>query len=677
MLLTNSFGELAKAQETIWLPPINVTATRLSNGITGASTTVLTAQDIERSPARTVQEVLATIPGVQIRSLYGGVNGAGTSVDLRGFGAFATANTLVLVNGRRLNDLDLAGVDLSTIPRESIERIEVTRGNSGAVLYGDNAVGGVVNIITKTALAKPFAMRAEGGVGSFNQREGNVSASVVSGPFSATAFGNAFTSDGYRQNNQLTQYNGIGEVRYTTPDFSAFFNLSGDDQRLGLPGARRVTPAINELVTDRRGAATPFDYAEKQGLNATAGFSARLGEGAELIVDGGIRNKHQQGSFFGNLPLSPFGASFVDSTLQTWSFTPRLKIETPLLGMNSAIVTGIDYYDASYDSSRSQYRNTAPGHVYALNQGSFAAYWQQTVSVLPSTDISYGARIQRTSLTARDAFNPSAPNASGAQATPLDSNETQHALHVGLEHRLNDNLTVFARAARAFRTPNVDERLVTGPAFNPITFAAIPQNFQLKTQTSHDVEAGVRFRAGNLDLQTSVYDMELTNEIHFNPVNFYNYNLDPTRRYGSETSASLRLNDAVRLLGSFSYTRAVFRAGPFEGKDVPLVSRTSGSAGLSWNAWQNYLVVDALVRFWGPRRFDNDQANRQPLIPRNATLDVKLSGEYQNMFWSFAVSNVFDTLYYDYGIASATALGVFNAYPLPGRTFVLKAGVTF
>lgn len=162
MLLTNSFGELAKAQETIWLPPINVTATRLSNGITGASTTVLTAQDIERSPARTVQEVLATIPGVQIRSLYGGVNGAGTSVDLRGFGAFATANTLVLVNGRRLNDLDLAGVDLSTIPRESIERIEVTRGNSGAVLYGDNAVGGVVNIITKTALAKPSPCAPKG-----------------------------------------------------------------------------------------------------------------------------------------------------------------------------------------------------------------------------------------------------------------------------------------------------------------------------------------------------------------------------------------------------------------------------------------------------------------------------------------------------------------------------------
>ena len=74
---------------------------------------------------------------MQITTLYGGVNGAQTSVDVRGFGAFATANTLLLINGRRVNDIDLQGVDFSTIPRDSIERIEITKGNSGAVLYGD------------------------------------------------------------------------------------------------------------------------------------------------------------------------------------------------------------------------------------------------------------------------------------------------------------------------------------------------------------------------------------------------------------------------------------------------------------------------------------------------------------------------------------------------------------
>ncbi|MFX6803836.1 TonB-dependent receptor, partial [Acinetobacter baumannii] len=85
------------------------------------------------------------------------------------------------------------------------------------------------------------------------------------------------------------------------------------------------------------------------------------------------------------------------------------------------------------------------------------------------------------------------------------------------------------RAARAFRTPNVDERVVTGPAFGgAFPFPPIPHNFELKTQTSYDVEGGIRIHGGPLDIQTSYYDMHLKNEIHYNPVSFYNYNLDPT-----------------------------------------------------------------------------------------------------------------------------------------------------
>jgi iron complex outermembrane recepter protein len=654
------------------------TAVRQFSGIVGTSATVITADEIAHSPAQTLSEIIAQVPGVQLTSLYGGVNGVKTGVDLRGFGAFATANTLVLINGRRLNDIDMAGVDFSTIPRDSIERIEITRGNSGAVLYGDNAVGGVINIVLKNGVGgPPVAIRAEAGVGSFNQRMASVSAATNFGPWSTSFYGSGIKSDGYRANNALDQRNGVGNVNYTTPGLTAFLTVSGDDQKLGFPGGRLVDPSIglNELVTNRSGTATPFDYGNQQGANATAGFTKTLLNGVDLIVDGGVRDKKQQAAFF-----NPFGSSYVDSHLQTWSLTPRLSLKNPIFGIPSTILTGVDYYDATYHSERPASQGTPPIHTYDLSQRTLAGYWQQTVGLLPSTDFSYGARIQNTTLSARDLLN-NPPSCAvfftcSAQNLPLDSSETQHALHIGIEHRFNDAFTVFGRAARAFRTPNVDERLSSGPSLDPF-FNTIPGDFRLKTQTSQDIEAGFRITRGPVAMQSSIYNMDLENEIHFVPALFYNVNLDPTRRYGSETSASLRLSDSVLLRGGVAYTRAVFREGLYAGNDVPLVSRYTVSGGVTWNIWQNFLVADATVRGWSERFMDNDQNNTQRRIPADATVDFKLSGEYEHFFWSLSVNNLLNALYYDYAIASTFTDGRFSAYPLPGRTYMVKAGATF
>jgi iron complex outermembrane receptor protein len=659
--------------------PGSGTTNRQFAGIVGAATTVITAADIAHSPAQTLPEIIAQVPGVQLTSLFGAVNGAKTSVDLRGFGAFATANTLVLINGRRLNDIDMAQVDFATIPINSIERIEITKGNSGAVLYGDNAVGGVINIVTKNGVGGPPAtMRFEGGAGSFNQRQGSISTAVNAGPWSSSLYGYGIKSDGYRDNNALALRSGIGNINYTTPDLAAFFTVTGDDQKLGLPGGRLVdqNAGINQLVTDRKGAATPFDYANQQGASATAGFTKTLMNGVDLIVDGGVRDKKSQGAFFGMTPFPSFASTFNDADLTTWSITPRFSVKNVIFGMPSSVLTGIDYYDATFHENRGAFQGFPPWHMYDLAQQTLAGYWQQTVGVLPTTDFSYGARVQNTNLRARDRFDPTAPFAFDTQALPLDSNETQYALHVGFEHRFNDVFSVFGRAARAFRTPDVDERVASGPAFDAF-FNPIPQTFKLKTQTSDDIEGGFRIKAGQFQMQSSIYDMDLVNEIHFDPVNFFNFNLDPTRRYGSETTASLGVSDTVLLRGGFAYTRAIFREGQFAGNDVPLVSRYTASGGATWNAWQKYLVVDATVRYWSSRRMDNDQPNIQPLIPANATVDFKLSGQYDHFFWSVGVNNLFNALYYDYAIASAFTEGRFNAYPLPGRTYMVKAGATF
>ncbi|RXG91539.1 TonB-dependent receptor [Bradyrhizobium zhanjiangense] len=652
-----------------------------NGGIVGAATTVVTAADIAHSPSQTLAEIISTqVPGAQITTFYGGPIGAKTSVDLRGFGAFATANTLVLVNGRRLNDIDMAQVDLATIPLNSIERIEITRGNSGAVLYGDNAVGGVINIVTKNGVGgPPMAAGIEAGFGSFNTRLANVSTWLNSGPWSTSFYGNTVKTDGYRDNNRYSQENGVGNLNYTTPGLTAFLSVTGDNQELRLPGGRTVDPSIglDELATNRKGTSTPFNYANQQGFGATAGFTKTLVNGVDLIVDGGMRDKRQQSAFFSSPTPVPafFTSTYVDADLTTWSITPRLSVKC-LLGMPSQLLTGIDYYDASFQQNRGAGQGLAAWHNYDLRQQTVAGYFQHTLGVTPTTDVSYGARVQTISLSARDNFDPAAPFNADIGALPLRSDETQYALHLGAEHRLNDMISLFGRAARAFRTPDVDERVSSGPSFDPF-FNPLPQTFLLKTQTSQDVEAGLRIKGGGLQMQSSLYLMDLTNEIHFNPILFYNTNLDPTRRYGSETSVSYRVNDALLLRSGMAYTRAVFREGVWAGNDVPLVSRYTASAGVTWNIWQNYVVLDATARFWSERRMDNDQAETQKPIPANGTIDLKLSGQYERYFWSLSVNNLLNALYYDYAVASTFTDGRFNAYPLPGRSYLLKAGATF
>jgi iron complex outermembrane recepter protein len=670
LALSVLLAQVAGAQNSpqdkkVVLPPIDVWASRTGAGITGASTSVITAEDIARSPGTTIQDLLSQEVGIQTNSTSGGKNGAGTTVDLRGFGATAVSNTLVLLNGRRLTDIDLSGIDFSTIPRDSIERIEITRGNSGAVLYGDGAVGGVINIITKTGVGKPLTARVEAGFGSFNQRELNGFAATSHGPFAVSVAGNAVNSDGYRVNDYVRQRNGIGDLRYTVEQGSAWLNVSGDDQHLGLPGARLVTTTTSELDTDRRGATTPNAFSTKTGGSITLGVSRMFNDNVELIVDGNLRRKDQTvfSSLFG------FDTSDVRG-LTTGSFTPRVNIKSQLLGMPSKVTAGIDYYNSTLNAKRSVALSDPPYHTYDLNQQSAAVYMQQTVGIWPTTDVSWGARLQQTRLSARDHYDATAPGAFDAEATPLDSIDNQYALHLGFEHRFSPMLAAFGRLARSFRTPNVDERIGVN---------AFPVDFKLKTQTSRDAEGGLRGHYGPLDWQSSVYGMLLNDEILFIPFPPIgaNINLDPTRRIGVENSATLRLSDAVRLKGGLTYTRATFREGIYAGNDVPLVSRWNGNIGLSWDIYQKMLVLDTVLRWVGERRMDNDQANFQPLIPAHTTADIRIGGEVKNFFWSASVQNLFNVAYFDYAVASSATFGRYNAYPLPGRTFMVKAGATY
>lgn len=655
---------MAHADDIRTAPDTLVTASRLGEGVTGASTTVITAEEIERSPGQTLQDVLTRQPGIQVQTLFGGVGGTNTTVDMRGFGAAATPNTLVLINGRRLNDIDLSGIDFGSIPRESIERIEITRGNGGAVLYGDGSMGGVINIVTKNGFNQPPAAGIEQAFGSFGYKETNLSASKAIGSTALSAYGNTIYSDGYRRNNRLRQNNAVGELRQAVDQGEFYVNLSADMQHLGLPGGLSRA----KVISDPKGTDTPGNFTAKQGLNVAFGGTRVLADGVELIIDAGIRHKDQQSTYY-----SSFGDTYDDRSLSTLSLTPRLTVDHRLFGLPGKAIVGMDLYQSYFWDHQQNDDGITPVHRYGVQQRTLAGYLQNTVSIRPDTDLALGLRLQNSDVGARDRYDPNAPNNgnfTSAQGQPLNKSDNQHAFHLGLEHRITDSAALFGRVGHSFRLATVDERVGASPW-------GTGTNFALKTQTSNDAEVGTRLRWGTVGLQSSAYLMGLRNELHYNPISGTNINLDPTRRYGVENSASWQVTDTVRLKGGLAYTRAQFASGAWKDNDVPLVSRWTGSGGVSWDVWGKLAVFDADVRYVGERRFDNDQKNFQPMIPSRTLVDLRIGGEAGWARYSLAVQNLFDQHYFDYGIASTSTFNSYNAYPLPGRTVMGRVGVSF
>jgi len=127
-----------------------ITATRNEELITSipVATDVLTSADIEETNAKNLGEALQNVGDSFIKN-YGGV-GSLETVSLRGS---TDAQVLILIDGQRLNNAQQGSVDLSSIPTNAIERIEVVKGGNAA-MYGSDAIGGVINIITKSMARK-------------------------------------------------------------------------------------------------------------------------------------------------------------------------------------------------------------------------------------------------------------------------------------------------------------------------------------------------------------------------------------------------------------------------------------------------------------------------------------------------------------------------------------------
>ena len=656
-------------------PATVVTAARFpESAAEGAvNVTVIDAAQIARSGATNVPDLLVQEAGIHTRDLYGN-NAAGAAVDLRGFGAAAGQNTLILVDGRRLNDIDLSGVQWSSVPLSAIERIEIVRG-SGAVQYGDGATTGVINIITRSPAAAQYSASVRARAGSLDTREFQAGGNVAEESAGVALGASYYQSDGYRDNNRNETGNAYLDARWLRERSTLSFKAGADAEDLRLPGARMVQPSagIDELATDRRGTSTPLDFATRDGRRAVVELQHQA-QRFDVNVGLGYRDKEQTSYFdFGGFP------DYREVDLDVWSFTPRIRVPFGLGSARAALVAGFDWYtwDYALRTSNAQANIGQPINQVSADQENRAAYLRLTAQFTPETSATAGWRYERQSIEAQDVFDPTAPGAAfGSGALPGSQTVSEPAWELALRHALSPAFAVSARAGRGFRFATVDEIYETSALF--------AREFQfLRPQTSQGYDLGAEYASRAWLARATAFQLDVDDEIHLDPYSagVGNTNLPPSRRHGLELEARWQPGQSLSVQAAYTYTDARFRQGTLPGsaftqqnvdiagKAVPLVPEHQASARVVWQmapAWR----LSGSARHVSSQFMENDEGNTLGVkIPAYSVVDLRLDFLQGPLTLTAAVDNLFDERYYNYAVRSQFVPDRYNAYPLPERTF--------
>lgn len=638
------FSSAVSADElpTNALSPVIVTATRSaqSENRLPATVTVITHDDIVASAATRIVDVLRGVAGAQITDFYG--DGSQATVDLRGFGSAANATTLILVDGRRLNNTDIASPDLSSISLKDVERIEILHGSAGT-LYGDQAVGGVINIITRNP--DKLAVNGEVGGGSYGGQ--NIRASVANriGAASFRLSGEARGADNYRDHNHDENENLLGRGGYDYGSGSVFLELGYVNQNLQTPGALFA----NEVAQDRRQSESVHSADFSQTRTGTQRINWRQSLFSAWSLETDLSHRRSTGTFRLSYAGTPATSNSTQDRNQ-WSLNPRVSGGFALPAGRAQVTVGID-------AQHAEYALRSPFGLQTSDQRERDFYAQTSLPLWRTLVTTVGARTARVDNVVFDGYT-------FTQSTPFS--DTRNAAEAGLSVKPMKNLRLYARYDSNFRFAKVDEFTSAGapPASN---------TNPLKSQHGATYEVGSEWNSATLQLSATLFRLQLHDEIVFDPTTFANVNLDHTRRDGVTLDGGWQVLTWLKLSGSYSYINAQVDGGPLSGKQVPLVARQNGRFAIDLQLPQRFNAhIETLAT--GPRSFDGDFDNTLGKLSGYAVTNLALGKDWNHFRVSARVNNVLGREYSEYGSSGydATFTEVETFYPSPGRNYWLS-----
>ncbi len=684
----------AEQEDSVETPEVVVSSTRLPDTpvearTLPAKTTVITAEDIKRTGAKTVQEAIQWATGIVMYDQVG--NNFQQTIDLRGFNGQPVPSTSVFVDGQRINEPDFNTVNFDLIPFETIERIEILPGT--AAIYGKNALGGVINIITKRG-GDSHQTTGETLFGSFSRQRYTISAS---GPVGKFDYYNSFsreTEQGFRDDAtaRISRYYGRMGYRPTEhTDMTVSYTYVKD--KLFQAGSLPISIAD----VDPEANFTPGDFFDSETNVARVTGRQTLPMGFSLNLNASYRHLNQE-QFTRSQPFFP-GGDLPTSTnnlhTESWAGTFQVTHEGTPLSRRNLLVLGTEVATNKFGNNLAfQAGGFASTSQRSTNEDILGLYAQDTLHLTSQLILTAGARYDHDQLGFTDNLTPANNNSRIFHRTNP---------RAGLTYLITPQSSVYSNYSQGFRVPTFNELLALGP------FGSNPN---LKPVTSQNYELGFKSQISNWgEVSLALFQTDVKNEILIvcgDPftcgVSTFatNQNIPKSRRRGIEATFKARYKDYLDGLVNYTFTEATIESdvtiNPFffdpsgstpyveqvkKGDTFPQVPKHRLSVTANYHPAPGWTL--SLIGLYVSTQFlINDEQNIRPRLPGYFVLNSKASYERPvpggRLSGYLMLNNMLDQNYFTSGIVAANNLtggGSVENFVVPAPSLAVYGGFTY
>ena len=616
VLIQNSFANTALEDVTV------TTATKTEKNIDGVSASVIivTKEDIEKISASTLKDVFEKIPSInaQFGRFPHPSSASKASVSIRGAGA---NGTLILIDGKRLSGETEGPYELNRIPAAMIERIEIVKG-SMSTLYGSDAIGGVINIITKKVDKNNSTLDVkygQNGHGEAKEKNVNFTTAGKKEDIKYKLFGSIIDTSSYSKNKSYTQV-------ATNPTTGAV--LAANPQN-GINGTNKVTFGDDSNVK-----------------NIGTRIEKDLNDSVTLGVDLNYLDENREGTYIGSAQYA--GGGLIKNTpVNSEDNNRRFDVSSDLKYQINDDLSGQTKVYRSYYKKRNETTPiTFEGPVstkfsanvtidtiesnltYSLNDSNIITtgveFREETrdssaINPVASSSDFITKKVKYESLFVQDeiALTDSLNATMGARYDKISNADNKATIQAGLVQKLTENTNLRANYAQGYRAPDIAELYVVSPSYkdgkrfgSDVVFGPKTTAYDLKPEQSQTFEIALSNRLEKLFSEIVLFNTKIDDKIELvsygagNAKYYTSENLDKVDIKGVELNLDYTLNHNADLNFNLTYLNTEDKS---TNKELIFTPDLSASLGFNYKILSN-VATNLSLRYLGEQYSDTQNS---------------------------------------------------------------------